>query len=230
MISWAEEDPTAKITRAFPCLINTGILETHLPARIYVDDALMLALSRRHMELILAALIEAIFVIMGTPDTTVCQCPLAMDKWLDLVVAPKQRMLGLVLDTNTLTVSIPPDYLAEVLDLLNTTWHSHRRRFTVGDAQKLTGKLGHLAEGANWVFHLLTHLYASIAYALSENKRLLVDTSPEFFNICLSLKTGNFPCSAKDQVKHINFAMKKAAHLVHHAKFQYYQYDDAPGD
>ena len=230
MISWAEEDPTAKITRAFPCLINTGILETHLPARIYVDDALMLALSRRHMELILAALIEAIFVIMGTPDTTVCQCPLAMDKWLDLVVAPKQRMLGLVIDTNKLTVGIPPDYLAEVLDLLNTTWHSHRRRFTVGDAQKLTGKLGHLAEGANWVFHLLTHLYASIAYALSENKRLLVDTSPEFFNICLSLKTGNFPCSAKDQVKHINFAMKKAAHLVHHAKFQYYQYDDAPGD
>ena len=122
--------------------------------------------------------------------------------------------LGLF-DTNTLTVDIPPDYVAEVLNLLNTTWHSHRRRFTVGEAQKLTGKLGHLAEGANWVFHLLTHIYASIAYALSENKHLLVDTSPEFRNICLSLKTGTFPCSA-------NFAMKRAAHLVHHAKFQYY--------
>jgi hypothetical protein len=35
------------------------------------------------MELRLAALIEAIFVIMGTPDTTVRQCPLALDKWLD---------------------------------------------------------------------------------------------------------------------------------------------------
>jgi hypothetical protein len=120
-----------------------------------------------------------------------------------------------------MTVGIPPDYVTEVLDLLNTTWHSHRRRFTVGEAQRLTGKLGHLAEGANWVFHLLTHLYASIAYALSENKRLLSDMSPEFRNICLSLKTGSFPCSVKDQVKHINFAMKRAAHLVHHAKFQY---------
>jgi hypothetical protein len=221
MISWAKEDPTAKITQAFPCLINTSILDAHLPARIYVDDALLLALSIRHMELVLAAPIEAIFVIMGTPDTTVRQCPLAMDKWLDLVVAPKQRMLGLVIDTNTLTVGIPPDYLAEVLGLLNTTWHSCRHRITIGDAQKLTGKLGHLAEGANWVFHLLTHLYASIAYALSENKHLLVDTSPEFCYISLSLKTGDFPCSAKDQIKHINFAMKKAAHLVHHAKFQY---------
>jgi hypothetical protein len=222
MISWAEEDPTAKITQAFPCLINTGTLDAHLPARIYVHDALLLGLLRRKMDLKLAALIEAIFVIMGKPDTTVRQCPLAMDKWLDLVVAPKQRMLGLIIDTNNLTVlGIPPDYVAEVFDLHNTTWHSHRRCFTVGEAQKLTGKLGHLAEGANWVFHLLTHLYASIVYALTENKCLLVDTSPEFRNICLSLKTGTFSCLMKDQVKHINFAMKRAAHLVHHAKFQY---------
>jgi hypothetical protein len=221
MISWAEEDTTAKIIQAFPCLINTGTLDAHLPARIYVVDALLLGLLRQQMELKFVALIEAIFVIMGTPDTTVRQCPLALDKWLELIVASRQRMLGLIVDANSLTVDIPPDYVAEVLDLLNTTWHSHRRRFTVGEAQRLTGKLGHLAEGANWVFHLLTHLYASIAYALSENKRLLSDTSPEFRNICLSLKTGSFPCSVKDQVKHINFAMKRAAHLVDNAKFQY---------
>jgi hypothetical protein len=95
MISWAEEDPTAKITQAFPCLINKGILNAHLLARIYVNDALMLALSRQHMELVLATLIEAIFVIMSTPDTKVRQCPLVMDKWLDLVISSRQRMLGL---------------------------------------------------------------------------------------------------------------------------------------
>jgi hypothetical protein len=206
--------------------MNKGTLEAHgnrakLPARIYVDDALMLALSRCHMELVLAALIDAIFVIMGKPDTTIRQCPLAMDKWLELVVASKQRMLGLTIDMNNLTVGIPPNYVAEVLDLINTTWHSHRPRFTIREAQKLTGKLGHLAEGAHWVFHLLTHLYASIAYALTESKRLLADMYPNFCDICLSLKTGTFTCSAKDQVKHTNFAMKKAAHLVHHAKFKY---------
>jgi hypothetical protein len=140
----------------------------------------MLALSRGHMEQVLAALIEAIFATMGKPDMTVCQCPLAMDKWLEYVIAPKQRMLGLIIDTNNLTVSIPPDYVAEVLYLISTTWHSHCCCFTVGEAQKLMGKLGHLAEGAHWVFHLLMHLYASIAYALAKNKRLLVDTSPEF--------------------------------------------------
>jgi hypothetical protein len=85
MISWAEHDPTAKITPAIPFLMNKGTLDAHgnrakLPVRIYIDDALMLALSRCHMEVVLAALIKAIFVIMGKPDTTVCQCPLAMDK------------------------------------------------------------------------------------------------------------------------------------------------------
>ena len=118
-------------------------------------------------------------------------------------------------------VGIPAEYVAEVLDLINTTWHSRCRCFTVGEAQKLTGKLGHLAEGAHCVFHLLMHLYASIAYALTENERLLADMSPDFHDICLSLKTGTFPCSAKDQVKHINFAMKKPTHLFHHAKFKY---------
>ncbi len=85
MVSWAEPDPTAKITPAVPCPMNKGTLDTHgnrakVPARIYVDDTLMLALLRFHMMPVLAALIEAIFVIMGKPDTLVCQCPLAMDK------------------------------------------------------------------------------------------------------------------------------------------------------
>jgi hypothetical protein len=65
----------------------------------------------------------------------------------------------------------------------------------VKEAQGLTGKLGHLAEGANWVFHLLAHLYASIAYALSENKKILADSSPEFQTLIKSLQSGYFFCA-----------------------------------
>jgi hypothetical protein len=108
MISWADHDPTTKITPAFLCSMNKGTLEAHcnrakFPARTYVNDALMLALSRGHMEQVLAALTESIFAIMGKPDTTVCQCPLVMDKWLELVVSPKQRMIRLIINTNNLT-------------------------------------------------------------------------------------------------------------------------------
>ena len=104
-------------------------------------------------------------------------------QWVGVSRCPLQRMIGLNIDTNNLMVIIPAGYVAEVLDLINTTWHSRCRCFTIGEAQKLTGKLGHLAEGAHWVFHLLTHLYSSIAYALSENKRLLAEMSPSFCEI-----------------------------------------------
>jgi hypothetical protein len=128
MLKWEEIDPSAELTPAFSCTINHSIMDDagnriDIPARIYVDDALMLALDVDHMKMVLAAMIEAIFIVMGKPDVAVRQCPLAMDKWLELVISPKQTMLGLIIDTNRLTVAIPPKYLQEVLELLNSTWH-----------------------------------------------------------------------------------------------------------
>jgi hypothetical protein len=46
----------------------------------------MLALDADYMRMVLAATIEAIFIVMGKPDVKVRQCPLAMDKWSELVI------------------------------------------------------------------------------------------------------------------------------------------------
>jgi hypothetical protein len=118
MVSWAILDPAPDLARAIPCLINTGVLDDlgnriPLPARIYVDNALTLVISKENMEQVLAALIEAIFVIIGAPDTSVCQCSLAMDKWEKLYVAPIHTMLGFLIDTNRIIVSVP-DNLSKV--------------------------------------------------------------------------------------------------------------------
>jgi hypothetical protein len=128
MLNWEEIDPSAELTPAFSCTINRGIMDDarnriDLPARMYIDDALMLALDADHMKMVLAATIKAIFIVMGEPDVAVRQCPLAMDKWLELVIGKKQTMLGVIINTNRLTVTIPPKYLQEVLELLNSTWH-----------------------------------------------------------------------------------------------------------
>jgi hypothetical protein len=170
----------------------------------------------------LAAMIEAIFVVMGEPDTTLRQCPLAMDKWRDLIVKTIQLILGLTIDTNRLTVAIPPQYIAEVRNLLDSTWHVNRRAFTVNEAQQLTGKLGHLAQGAQWVHHLLTQMYASIARALAANKTLLSDSSREYQDVVQALRTGSFGCSLEDQSRHIAFAIKRLARLEHHSKAQHF--------
>jgi hypothetical protein len=91
----------------------------------------------------------------------------------------------------------------------------------VSEAQKLTGKLARLAKRANWVFHLLSHLYSSIAYALSENKRLLTESSAEFRDIVLAIQTNAFATPCKDLAWHTSLAMKRVAKLTHHASYQY---------
>ena len=142
--------------------------------------------------MVLAAMIAAIFVVMGKPDESVWQCPLAMDTWNKLVIGPRQTGLGLIIDTNWPTVAIPIKYLTEVCNLLYSTWYTNRCCFKVSEGQKLTGKLACLAEGANWVFHLLSHLYSSIAYTLAENKRLVMESLQEFCDIVLAIQTGAF--------------------------------------
>jgi hypothetical protein len=216
MIKWDDSNCLASIIPAFSCNINRGIMDDvgnpiNLLARIYVDDAIMLSPNANHMKMVLAAMIESIFVVMGEPEEELRQCPLAMDKWRDLVIGPRQTVLGLIIDTNQLTVSIPLKYRTEVLELLESIWHQHWHRFKVSEAQKLTGKLARLAEGANWVFHLLSHLYSSIAYALSENKRFQSETSQEFRGMILIMQMNKAVVICKDLAQHTSFAMKRAA-------------------
>jgi hypothetical protein len=91
----------------------------------------MLATDRAHMETVLVVAIEAIFVVMSKLVTAVRQCSLAMDKWLELVIGLTQTMLGLIINTNKITIFIPYKYLNKVLDLLNLTWHPYQRYFKV---------------------------------------------------------------------------------------------------
>ncbi len=126
-------------------------------------------------------------------------------------------MLGLIINTNGMTVGISVNYIQGVCSLIDLTWHIACQGFTVQEAQELKGKLGCIAGGANWVFHLLTHLYSSID-ALSENKRFLVDSSSEFKLIIKLLQTGCFSCPMKNQVHHISFAIKPK--LIHHERLQ----------
>ncbi len=119
------------------------------------------------------------------------------------------------------THSHHPSKIPSILELLNSTWHPNQHCFNVSEAQILTGKLAHLVVGANWLFHLLSHLYLSIAYALSENKRLPTKSSAEFQNILLAIQTNAFVTPCTDLARHTSFTMKRASKLTHHASYQY---------
>ena len=89
-----------------------------MTANIYVDDILTAAALWDNMIKLLAAIIEAIFLVCGIPDVAVRQCPLSLEKWFELIVGPRQIVLGLVVDTNTMTVGITDEYIERVRELL----------------------------------------------------------------------------------------------------------------
>jgi hypothetical protein len=121
--------------------LNKGVLDDNLlTANIYINDILAAAAYTARMVRLLMAIIEAIFLVCGVPDTSVRQCPLSFKKWDELAVGPRQIVLGLVFDTNSMTVAITPEYLQQVRNLLNN-WDSSAHMVKVNKMQKLVRKI-----------------------------------------------------------------------------------------
>jgi hypothetical protein len=137
MPKWDSPTLQELLVKAFPCKVNQGILVgSKLTANIYVDDILGAATFKETMIRLLAAIIKAIFTECGRPNMAVCQCPLLLEKWHELIVGPKQIILGLVIDTSKMTVGITDEYLDQVR-LLLSQWDRNWRFFKVHDMQNL---------------------------------------------------------------------------------------------
>ncbi len=83
-----------------------------------------------------------------------------------MIVGPVQMVLGLSVDTNTMTIGITKEYREQVQVMLDTNWTSKCKFFQAPDMQKLIGKIARLGEGAPWIFKLMSHIYTSLAFAL----------------------------------------------------------------
>ena len=88
---------------------------------MWADDALIAAFGVFGMKMVLAAVIEALFAVMGKPDTGLRQCPLAMVKWENLVVAEHQLALLIVkIRSLSVSVAITREYADLTLQITNT--------------------------------------------------------------------------------------------------------------
>ena len=232
MLLWPDSEPSKdEFVKAVRCKHNPGVLDAtgklesvELP--MYVDDALVACAGKQNMRRMLAAVIEAFFVVCGEPDDAVRQCALAMDKWKGMLVSSTQTFLGLEIDSRKLTVSMTQGYLDEVRELIDTKWKPPKKGtlwyFDVIDMQKLIGKLARLGEGATWIYKIMSHLYSSLAFALSSNKDLLPGLSPEYKEIMFQIHTKKYRALKNSTLaKEINFAIKQAAQMVHRSRLKY---------
>ena len=132
MLKWDDDQLQKEFVQAVPCSLNPGIptnSSVGLEAYIYVDDILASAVGKKNILRLLAAIIEAIFIVVGRVDIERRQCPLSIEKWNESVVSPVQTVLGLTVNTNKMIVSITQEYKSQVLDLLATKWPDTRRYF-----------------------------------------------------------------------------------------------------
>jgi len=106
---------------------------------------------------------------MGHPCPSARPVPVNIDKLEELVVSLLQILLGLLVNTQEMTVSISDEFRREVLALLTATWHCRRESFTVNELKLLVGKLGRIAQAYSPLNFFMSHLYSSLAFALREN-------------------------------------------------------------
>ena len=97
-----------------------------------------------------------------------------------LYVHAIQVLLGLLWNTQDMTVVITPDYRVETIHLLRSTWHHGRNTFTISELEKMVGKLGCIGQGYQPIYHLMPMLYASAAFGLRENDEFLHSTSKAY--------------------------------------------------
>lgn len=147
-----------------------------------------------------------------------------MDKWVGMQVGHQAVLLGLTFCTRKLTVGITEDYRKQLLELLNRSWHKSRKSFTINELEKLIGKCARLGEGAAWVYHLMTHMYRSSAFALRENKEFLGKHSKNFIEHLKKIKElrRKEQLETREDMAVINFSIKKAAQQIHRCKKEYF--------
>ena len=101
--------------------------------------------NARRFEQAIASSIKAIFILLGDSNTALRQDPISWDKLHELLVAPVNHILGLVLDLRRMTVGTPPEFVSMTITLLRTTWGPHHHSLQVKEAKELTRKLNHIA-------------------------------------------------------------------------------------
>ena len=143
-----------------------------------------------------------------------------LNKLKEPVVSPLQILLGLLVNTREMTVSVLDEFRRVVLALLTATWHCRRESFTVKELELLVGKLGRIAQAYCPFYFFMSHLYSSLAFALRKNRAFIINTSKRFRALIKKTKQDGIHCVATDE-REINFALSQSAKKVHSCPTKY---------
>jgi hypothetical protein len=173
MVRWADDRDTSLRCIHTTCVMdsmNPGVFvdgnPVNTPHYPFVDDTLYGDLWKRILQAI-AASIEACFMIFGARNDSLRPCPLSLEKFTQLKCSPIRQQLGLIINTNTLCICIPPSKLDALQKLITSTFHVQRKQFTVLEGATLLGNLDHLASHIPWFRHTYLSIRSTFNAAIS---------------------------------------------------------------
>ena len=204
--------------------LNRGVTDAkgnvkRTPHKFFVDDGIYLDVyDIVRLEQAIAASIEAIFILLGESDLDKRRDAVSWSKMEEMLIAPINIVLGLLINLRAMTIEAAPKLVAETKRDLKE-FGNHRKVFRINSLESLTGKLTNIANTAPWLRHLLGQFYIFTARCLRVNKYRLCRTYPAF---CHAIKLAKQKESSKISNPERTFAQSQTAKQIHSAPFQHF--------
>ena len=131
-------------------------------------------------------------------------------------VSYSSRILGQIVNTRRMDVKTPPEFIANMILLLDKLFSPHQKVFRLQDIKSIMGKLGHISSTAPWLRFLLPDLYAEIAKCLGSHRDHLFMTNKQFRTL---LQLHQDPTAPRN---HRTFTIAKTAKAVHSLQHQHF--------
>ena len=205
---------------------KTGDVNT--PHHFFVDDDVYCDVyDVVRNEQAIASSIESVFILLGESDLASRQDPLSWDKMKEMLINYLNKVLGQIINTRTMMVSTPPEYIAALSSSLTNTW-LHRKSFSLREISELTGRLGFVSDTAPWLRFLMSHLYTSIASALGLSHAHLYSTNKSFREMVKTARVGgavsytNLTLTFDQKARDISFARSRVGKAVYNTPRRFF--------
>ena len=128
--------PGFRFAEARPDQYNPGVAlpldGSHPPTEynMHIDDNLYAATGVEPMQWAMQCSIAGLQMLLGENAPELRSCQPDMEKFLQYPVSHPRHQLGYIIDTQTMTVTIPDDKCKELLDTLKKKWGSSSRHYS----------------------------------------------------------------------------------------------------
>jgi len=153
-LPWIAVDDSIPYAPAERDAMNPGILDPvssewkHTPHHPFVDDT-CLADTRERLSTAIHASLQALFMTLGYPREDRNEA-LSVEKFQQVACAEQQVQLGILVDTRSMTLSLPNQKYERIRSLLHSRWHRNMTSFKPLEAGRLLGLLRHASLVAWW--------------------------------------------------------------------------------